>query len=325
MPQHGRNKPRSVSMQFWPRVRAKRIYPEIKTWPKIDNIQPVAFAGYKVGMTHIITKDNKFVPVTVLETPPLKVFGIRLYKRDINKGYLALKDIISNNIDQNLLRKIKTLEINEDFDKDLQEAEQLLDKVSLIKLIVHTQPWLTTLSKKKPEVFEIPIGGNNVKEIFNYSKELIGKELNITDVFKEGEYIDTIGVTKGKGFQGEVKRFRVKIQPREVKHSKSPRHASARGARGMRRIFPTTPMPGQYGFFRRTDYNKLLIKISDNPEEINPKSGWPHYGIVKNKYILLKGSVQGPAKRLIILRKAIRPRKNPEKLSIEYISLLPKN
>ncbi|MGC9133056.1 MAG: 50S ribosomal protein L3 [Nanopusillaceae archaeon] len=325
MPQHGRHKPRSVSMQFWPRVRAKRIYPEIKSWPEIDNIQPVAFAGYKVGMTHIISTDSKFIPVTILEVPPLKILGFRLYKKDINKGSLALKDIISNNIDSNVKRKVKTLEPNDDLEKDLQDAENILDKVSLIKLIVHTQPWLTGLKKKKSEIFEIPIGGNNIKEIFNYAKNILGKEINITDVFKEGEYIDTIGVTKGRGFQGEVKRFRVKIQPREHKHGKSPRHASARGARGMHRIFPTTPMPGQYGFFRRTEYNKLIIKISDKPEEINPKSGWPHYGIIKSKYIILKGSVQGPSKRLIILRKAIRPRRNPEKVNIEYISFVPKN
>jgi large subunit ribosomal protein L3 len=325
MPQHGRHKPRAVSMQFWPRVRAKRIYPIIKSWPSINNIQPVAFAGYKVGMTHILTKEGKLVPVSIIETPPLKVLGIRLYKKDTNKRLLSLKDIISNNFDEHVKRKVKTLKPNEDLEKDIQDAEQILDKVSLIKLIVYTQPWLTTIKKKKPEILEIPIGGNNIKEIFNYAKGLLGNQIKINDVFNEGEYIDVIGVTKGKGFQGEVKRFGITIQPRETKRSKSVRHVGARGARGMKRIFPTTPMPGQYGFFRRTEYNKLIIKISDNYNEINPSSGWPHYGIVKNTYVMLKGSVIGAKKRLLILRKAIRPPRNPEKISIEYISLSPKN
>ncbi|MGC9079124.1 MAG: 50S ribosomal protein L3 [Nanopusillaceae archaeon] len=325
MPQHGRHRPRRVAMQFWPRVRARRIYPEIKNWPKIDQIVPVAFVGYKVGMTHIIDTENTFIPVTIIETPPLKVFGIRLYKRDLNKGNQTLMDIISNNIDKRLKRKIKGIEPNNDLENDLNKAKELIDKISIVKLLVHTQPWLTTLGKNKPEVLEIPVGGKDIKKVFEYSVNLLGKEINISDVFKEGEYVDTIGVTKGKGFQGEVKRFGIKIQPREHKVGKSARHTQSRGARGMHRIFPTTPMPGQYGFFRRTEYNKLIIKISNNVEEINPKSGWPHYGIVKNSYVILKGSVQGPAKRLIVLRKAIRPKKAGKKITISYLSLAPKN
>ncbi|BBL45364.1 50S ribosomal protein L3 [Nanobdella aerobiophila] len=324
MPQHGHHRPRRVSMQFWPRVRSSRIYPRIKTWPQVEQTSILAFAGYKVGMTHILTNDNAFMPVTVLEVPALRVFGMRLYKKDINKGYNVLTDLIGD-FDDNLKKKIKTIRSNNNIEENIKRVEEKINEISLIKLLVYTQPWLTTIKKKKPELFEIPIGGNNIKEIFNYGKNLLGKEINIDNVFKEGEYVDTIGVTKGKGFTGEVKRFGTKIQPREYKVSKSARQTHARGARGMRRIFPTTPMPGQYGFFRRTEYNKLILKISDNINEINPKSGWPHYGIIKNKYILIKGSVQGPSKRLIILRKAIREKKIKEKIGIGYISLMPKN
>ena len=61
------------------------------------------------------------------------------------------------------------------------------------------------------------------------------------------------------------------------------------------------------GFHKRMEHNKLLIKISDNPAEINPASGFQRYGVVKNSYVLVKGSVAGPSKRLIRLSFASRP------------------
>jgi len=77
------------------------------------------------------------------------------------------------------------------------------------------------------------------------------------------------------------------------------------------------------GYHRRTEYNKLIIKIG---EPLNVEGGWVRYGQVIGPTILLKGSVPGPRKRLIILREAIRPPRKQEKVEgIEYISLSPKN
>ena len=69
-------------------------------------------------------------------------------------------------------------------------------------------------------------------------------------------------------------------------------------------------------------FNKKLIKISTNLEEINPKSGIAHYGKVKNTFILIKGSIPGPKKRLIVLTQPIRSKKkiSQEKPIIEYIN-----
>lgn len=332
MPQHGRHRPRRGSMAFWPRVRAKRIYPRIKTWPKIDQIIPVAFAGYKVGMTHAIIIDNRKnshlygkevqIPLTIIETPPLRVLGLRVYKKT-TEGLKTLTEIISQEFDGRVLRKIKTLKPSE----KTEIEEELLKKSHLVKLIVHTQPWLAGIGKKKPEVFEVPLGGSDPLKQYEYAKSLLGKEIKITDVFKEGELVDVIAITKGKGFQGVVKRFGVKIYPKPHKTDKKARAVQSKGAWGMRRIFPTTPFPGQMGFHRRTEYNKWIIKISENPNEINPKSGWVRYGLVKSTWIALKGSVPGPKKRLIILRKAIRPDpKIPnEPPRVIYLSTSPDN
>ena len=329
MPQHGSHRPRRGSMGFWHRKRASRIYPRIKAWPEISKPIPVAFVGYKVGMTHVFRiEENKnshlagmevFTPVTIVEVPPIKVLGIRLYKKT-SDGYKALTDIIPE-VNDKVARKIKNIKPSE---TKVEDAEKLLDQVARIKLIIHTQPWLAGIRKKTPEVLEIPLGGD-VKSAWEYAKNVLGKEITIKDVFQEGEYIDVISVTKGKGFEGVVKRFGVKIYPRPYKTDKKARAVQSKGAWGMRKIFPTTPFPGQMGFHRRTELNKLILKISDNPNEINPKSGWPHYGIVRSTWIAIKGSVGGAIKRLIVLRKSIR---NPEKIlpvKVTYVSLMNKN
>jgi large subunit ribosomal protein L3 len=69
----------------------------------------------------------------------------------------------------------------------------------------------------------------------------------------------------------------------------------------------TVPTSGQMGYHQRTEYNKRVLKIGSDGEEVNPRGGFLHYGIVKNDFILLKGSTPGPQKRLTILRPSIRP------------------
>ena len=80
---------------------------------------------------------------------------------------------------------------------------------------------------------------------------------------------------------------------------------------------------GKMGYHTRTEHNKLILKISDNVDEINPKGGFINYGLVKNNYILVKGSVAGHKKRLIRLNLAMRPNeKSPIQVpNIKTISL----
>jgi large subunit ribosomal protein L3 len=65
---------------------------------------------------------------------------------------------------------------------------------------------------------------------------------------------------------------------------------------------------GQTGFDQRTECNKRIFKIGTNPEEINPVGGFTNFGLVRNDYVLIKGSVPGPSKRLIRLREPTRAR-----------------
>ncbi|MFH1471187.1 MAG: 50S ribosomal protein L3, partial [Candidatus Micrarchaeota archaeon] len=63
------------------------------------------------------------------------------------------------------------------------------------------------------------------------------------------------------------------------------------------------------------------LKIGDKPNEINPKGGFINFGVVKNDYLLIKGSVGGPKKRLIRMKKSWRPVPSPKKPEIKYVSM----
>src|SRR3990167_11340291 len=86
-----RRQPRSGSMQFWPRKRAKRIYARVKSWSRKDG-GLAGFAGYKVGMSHVsftdprknsLTKGMEVThAVTIVECPALKIIGANFYTKD---------------------------------------------------------------------------------------------------------------------------------------------------------------------------------------------------------------------------------------------------
>ena len=65
----------------------------------------------------------------------------------------------------------------------------------------------------------------------------------------------------------------------------------------------------------------LKIASADEVDQINPDGGFVKYGLVKNDYVLVKGSLPGPSKRLVILRQPIRPNNKSEDMpQINYIS-----
>ncbi len=311
--------PRRGSLGVRPRKRASRIVPRIRSWPRVESEKPLllAFAGYKAGMTHALIIDDRpntptsgteiFVPVTVVEAPPIYIAAIRAYGYDPNRGLYTLTEVWAEPpAELELHRRIPTLKVK-DVDKKLGFIEEHLDKVADIRVIAATQPKLVGgLSKKVPDLVEIKIGGGSgVEDWFSYAKEILGKTVSVKDVFREGQFVDVIGVTKGKGFQGVIKRFGVKELPRWHKHRKGSRKIGSRSP-GIGTL-STTPQPGQMGFHRRTEYNKRIIKIGDNGLEVTPKGGFINYGVVRGPYVLLHGSIMGPKKRIVIMRHPVRP------------------
>ncbi|MBS3122740.1 50S ribosomal protein L3 [Candidatus Woesearchaeota archaeon] len=325
------HKSRAGSMQFWPRKQAIRIYPRVRSWPIVAQATPLGFAGYKVGMTHTIIIDNKktsktkgeelFCPVTVVECPPLKILSVRFYKYDVNKW--VLKKEIMFNADKELGRKLSLPKTQ----ISAQESQEKLNSIAItdyddVRINVYTQPKLAGVSKKKPEVFELALGGPN-EEKLKYVQEHVGKEIRVSEVFKSGQLLDVHGVTKGKGYQGPVKRFGVMI--RQHKAEKTKRGPGSLGAwRGQGHMMYRVAHAGRMGFHTRTEYNKWLLKISDKVDEINPKGGFLSYGLVKSDYVLIKGSLSGHKKRLLRFNFPSRTtgNKSPQEApAIDYIHL----
>lgn len=320
------HKPVAGSRAYWPKKRAKRIYPRIKTRSvKSEYSAPLAFAGYKAGMTRIVVTNQKkgsategedlVRPVTVLDCPSLRVFGIKLYKNKPSEGLKEIESIWAEKLSKDIDRKFKTPK-KTDTKSKIQKVEGQIEKMDDIRLLVHTQPRESGIGKKKPEVFEISLGGD-VQKKWVYVKEKLGGEIKASDVFKDGEYVDVSAVDKGKGFQGPVKRFGIIIRSRKNKGKR--RHTGVIGARGVARVLPgKIAMAGQLGFQTRTEFNKVVMKIGN--DGINPKGGWINYGNVKGDFILLSGSVPGPRKRLVMIRKGIRTKKT-EPMDIKEIFL----
>ncbi|OYT35118.1 MAG: 50S ribosomal protein L3 [Candidatus Aenigmarchaeota archaeon ex4484_52] len=307
MSRAGENHPRRGSLAFRPKKRSKRIFSKIKCVKQCTETKILEFAGYKAGMTYIKFIQNQketpnygkkiITPVTIIETPDLFVCGFRIYLLNNNLGKYAFRDILTNKKQDNS-GKIKEV-----------EEKLKMNKIKEIKLIVQTQPKLTGFNKKKPEIFESFIGGKTIEDKLNYAKQIIGKNISIMDFENEGNFIDVSGVTKGHGFTGSVKRWGVKLLAK--KSQKIVRKAGTLGPWHPAKTQATVPQMGQYGYFNRMIYNLQIMKIieKNQKDEVFDKirnNAFKNYGLVKSNYIVVRGSVMGPPKRLIRLRHSIR-------------------
>jgi large subunit ribosomal protein L3 len=315
-----RHRPRRGSLAFSPRKRARSETCRIKREDLAVGRNLQGFAGYKAGMTHLVLTDDYShsltkgmeiaVPATIIETPPMRVVGFRLYK-DTNYGKRAITEAWAGAAtgeggDLSALEDIITK----------SEDNQALS----LHLIASTAPKVVSgVPKKKQDLMEIKMSGEVDKDL-EYAKEAFGKELKINDVIKEGDFVDVTAVTTGKGTQGPVKRWGLMIQNAKAKRSGRGRHVGAIGGWTPRRVRWRVPQLGQTGYQQRTEYNKRIMKVGENGEEITPKGGFVKYGIVRNEYIVLKGSVPGPKKRLVRISHAIRPHPKLGVPEIDYIS-----
>lgn len=323
-----RRRPRNGSMGYSPRKRAKREVPKLDTWPETGEAPRIqGFAGYKAGMTHAILIDYRptsttsgqevQVPVTVIEAPPLKVAALRIYQND-GYGLKTVGELWAEKVDKELNRRVP-VGSRTNYAAQLEEFKKVQGEE--INVVVHTQPSLVSgIPKKVPDIMELRVGGGSFEQRLEYALSLLGKDVGVTDYVKDGDVVDVIAVTKGKGFQGHVKRWGVKLLSH--KNSKHRRMIGTLGPKRPGYIWPTVPQSGQMGYHQRTELNKRVLKVGEKGEEITPKGGFLNYGEVRSSYLLLHGSVPGPTKRLIRLRDAVRPTliKVKEAPSLSYIS-----
>ena len=122
----------------------------------------------------------------------------------------------------------------------------------------------------------------------NAAEYAVGQEIK-ADIFAEGDKIDATGTSKGKGFQGAIKRHGLSRGP--MKHgSKYHRHAGSNGpATTPGRVFKGKHMPGQMGNVKVTVQNLEVVKVD-----------------VENNLILVKGAVPGSKKALVVLKESVK-------------------
>lgn len=322
---------RHGSLQFWPRKRAEKILPSanLKSLKEI-NAGLLGFIGYKVGMSSAYVKDNSSnsltkgqritIPVTIVEFPTIKILSVRFYKNG-----KAVHEILSYNLEKETKRKIKLPKNISTISKDLiiKKIEEY-DKNNYddVRIIVYSQVKKTVI-KKSPDIIEIILGGNKEEKI-NFVKENLAKEMSVkeflkSDFMKKG-LVDIKGVTIGRGLQGSTKRFGLKL--RFHKSEKGVRGAGSGGPWHPARVDFTQPKAGQLGYFSRTISNGKVLKVDNIKEkEINPKSGFNRYGIIKNDYAIIHGSIMGPPKRQLLFTIPVRNSKNQSKKNYEFIEI----
>jgi len=295
----------SGSLQFYPRVRAKRVVPRVNWAPvKKNGVGLMGFVGYKVGMISVFAKDDGadsmtkgkrvVVPATLIECPAMKIYSIRFYKKgEVSKEFLVDKKFKAG---------------------DLDKVEAFDD----VRVIMGSGVGKTGIGKKKSDLVEVGISGKE-NEKLAFVKENLEKEISVEQVF-DGGLVDVRGVTKGHGTSGPVKRFGISLKSH--KSEKGQRRPGSLAPWHPARVTFRAPQAGQTGYHKRISYNSLILEVGKGGEkDVNRKGGFKNYGVLKNDYLILKGSVPGPAKRGIVVTAALRPTKYAAKQKLEVLEI----
>lgn len=222
---------------------------------------------------------------------------------------------------------------SEDGKKDIQaQLEKLKKYCTVIRVLAHTQiRKMKGLKQKKAHLMEIQVNGGDVAKKVDFAYSFFEKQIPIAAIFQKDEMIDIIGVTKGKGYEGVVTRWGVTRLPRKT--HRGLRKVACIGAWHPARVSFTVARAGQNGYHHRTELNKKIYKLGKCGQEshcavteydrtekdITPIGGFPHYGVVKEDYLMIKGCCVGPKKRVVTLRQSLL--KQTSRVAMEEIKL----
>jgi large subunit ribosomal protein L3 len=182
----------------------------------------IGLVGRKCGMTRVFTEDGVSVPVTLIEASPNRITQVKTQETD---GYSAIQVTAGKK------------------------------RAALV-----TKPLAGHYAKAKVEagrgLWEFRVED---AQIGNYA---VGGELKVDELFKVGQAVDVAGVTKGKGFQGTIKRHHFTMG--DATHGNSLSHR-APGSIGQRqtpgRVFPGKKMSGHMGAVNQTSMNLEVVRI----------------------------------------------------------------
>ena len=220
-----------------------------------------AILARKVGMTQIFDENGVLIPVTVLLAGPCVVTQV---KTEENDGYNSVQ-VAYGQIRTKLVNKAKAGH---------------LAKAGIEKTVVEK-------GDKKREVFT---AGRFIREFkFENASEYAPKAEIKVDIFAAGDKVDATAVSKGKGFQGAIKRHGQSRGP--MSHgSKFHRHQGSNGSSSdPSHVFKGKGMPGHMGAKRVTTQNLEIVRVD-----------------VDKNLILVKGSMPGSKKALITLKETVK-------------------
>ena len=221
-----------------------------------------AILATKVGMTQIFKEDGSLVPVTVLQAGPCVVTQIKTVENDgyeaVQVGFVDKKERITN--------------------KDKNGKKEVVHRHGVGKAMKGHFDKAGVPAKRYVREFKFE----------NVSDYALGNEIK-ADIFEAGDKIDASAVSKGKGFQGAIKRHGQHRGP--MAHgSKFHRHQGSNGAcSSPSRVFKGKGMPGHMGCVKVTVQNLEVVRVND-----------------KKNLLLVKGSVPGPKKALITVRETVK-------------------
>ena len=221
-----------------------------------------AILATKVGMTQIFNEDGALIPVTVLQAGPCVVTQVKTEENDgykaVQVGFVDKKDKIVN--------------------KDKAGKKEIRNRHGV----------------NKPEKGHFDKAGVSSKRYVrefkfeNAEEYTLGAEIK-ADIFAEGDKIDASAISKGKGFQGAIKRFGQHRGP--MAHgSKFHRHQGSNGAcSSPSKVFKGKGMPGHMGCKKVTVQNLTVVKVD-----------------AEKNLLLVKGAVPGPKKALVTIKETVK-------------------
>ena len=221
-----------------------------------------AILATKVGMTQVFNEDGALTPVTVLQAGPCVVTQVKTLESD---GYDAIQVGFI----------------------DGKEKAVSRDKAGH-KTVAHRHG----INKAQKGHFEkAGVQGKKILREFrvdNAAEYEPAQEIKV-DIFEAGEKVDATAISKGKGFQGAIKRHNQHRGP--MTHgSKYHRHAGSNGsASDPSKVFKGKGMPGQMGGEQVTVQNLEVVRVD-----------------AENNLLLIKGAVPGPKKCLVTIRDAVK-------------------
>ena len=221
-----------------------------------------AILATKVGMTQIFNEDGVLVPVTVLQAGPCVVTQIKTVEND---GYSAVQVGFAD-------KKEKIV------NKDASGKREIIHRHGVNKAQAGHFKKAGVSAKRYIREFKFENAGDYT----------LGAEIK-ADIFAEGDKIDASAISKGKGFQGAIKRLGQHRGP--MKHgSKFHRHQGSNGAcSSPSRVFKGKGMPGHMGCVKVTVQNLEVVRVD-----------------AEKNLLLIKGAVPGPKKALVTIEETTK-------------------